>query len=148
MNPLRFLRRGGGLARIGGLGVCSVVIASTLVGCNSSGSGGSISITPSAFACANESHTVTITLPGSLQATDVITIKEGKVANAGVFDTKSISDWGFAQSGNSWVLSDSGNLTPISFYTYVCAFAIPGNYTMYVLDANGNVLAQANYSQQ
>jgi hypothetical protein len=149
MNPLRSLRRGGGLTRIGGLGVCGVLVALSLVGCGTgSGGGGSISITPSVFPCTGESHTVTITLPGSLQATDVITIKEGTVANAGVFDTKSISDWGFVQSGNSWVLSDSGNLTPISFYTYVCAFARPGNYTMYVLDANGKVLAQSNYSQQ
>lgn len=150
MNPLRFLRRGGGLARIGGLGVCSVVVALSVVGCSSSGGagGGSISITPSVFACTGESHTFTITLPSSLQATDVITIKEGTVANAGVFDTKSISDWGFVQTGNSWVLTDTGNLTPISFYTHICVFAIPGNKTMYVLDANGNVLAQASYSQQ
>jgi hypothetical protein len=149
MNLLRSLRRGGGLTRIGGLGVCGVLVALSLVGCGTgSGGGGSISITPSVFTCTNESHTVTITLPGSLQATDVITIKEGQGTTTGVFDTKSISDWGFVQSGNSWVLSDTGNLTPISFYTYICVFPISRNYTMYVLDANGNVLAQGNYSQQ
>ncbi len=149
MNLLRSVRRRGGFAaRTGSLVVCGAVVAVSLVGCNPSGGGGSVSILPSVFTCTGEAHSVTITLPGSLQSTDMITIKEGQVANAGVFDTKSISDWGFVQSGNSWVLADAGNLTPISFYTYICAFAIPGNYTMYVLDANGKVLAQGNYSQQ
>lgn len=110
---------------------------------------GSITISPSTYTCYElifGSHTVTITLPGSLQATDVITIEEGKGAYARLFDTKSISAWGFVQSGSSWVLSDAGNLTPISFDTYICILGGTGSYTMYVLDANGNVLAQGNYS--
>jgi hypothetical protein len=79
-----------------------------------------------------------------VQATDLITIKEGAVQGAGVFDTKSVQQWGFTQeAGGSWQLVDTQ-----AFYAYICAFYISRAYTMYVLDSNGNVLAQGSYSEQ
>jgi hypothetical protein len=136
------------ITRLGSLAISAAAISLAVAGCSPSSSG-SLSISPSNFTCTVETHTISIQLPASLQATDQITIKEGRVQGAGVFDTKSVQEWGFTQqAGGSWQLSDTGSLGDLLAYGYVCAFAIPGSYTMYVLDATGSVLAQASYTQQ
>jgi hypothetical protein len=136
------------LARLRGIVLFAAAISLAVAGCSPSSSG-SLSISPSNFTCTVETHTITIQLPASLTAADEITIKQGRVQGAGVFDTKSVQEWGFAQqAGGAWQLSDTGSLGDLLAYGYVCAFAIPGSYTMYVLDSTGSVLAQASYTQQ
>jgi hypothetical protein len=149
--PLNLSRRLANLVRqtrVRGFVLSAAAISLAVAGCGPSSSG-SLSINPSNFTCTVETHTISIQLPASLQATDQITIKEGRVQGAGVFDTKSVQEWGFTQqAAGSWLLTDTGSLGDLLAYGYVCAFAIPGSYTMYVLDAAGNVLAQASYTQQ
>jgi hypothetical protein len=148
LNLSSWLKNQVQITRLGTLAMSAAVIALAVAGCSPSSSG-SLSISPSNFTCTVETHTISIQLPASLQATDQITIKEGRVQGAGVFDSKSVREWGFTQqAGGSWQLSDTGSLGDLLAYGYVCAFAIPGSYTMYVLDATGNVLAQASYTQQ
>ena len=138
---------------LGAIGLVVVIIAGAFMMTAGGGShlspAGSLSIVPSTYTCTGETHTITIQLPASVPATDEITIKEGTVQGAGVFDTKSVQEWGFTQqSGGSWYLSDTGSLGDLLAYGYVCAFFIPGSYTMYVFDSGGSVLAQASYTVQ
>lgn len=148
LNLSSWLKNRVQITRLGTLAISVSVIALAVAGCNPSSSG-SLSVSPSNFTCTVETHTITIQLPASLTATDEITIKQGRVQGAGVFDTKSVQEWGFAQqAGGAWQLSDTGSLGDLLAYGYVCAFAIPGSYTMYVLDSTGSVLAQASYTQQ
>jgi hypothetical protein len=138
---------GRNLVILGAIGLVGLMIAGTVLmtaaGGGHSSSPGSLSIDPSVFTCTGETHTVIIDLPASVQATDRITIKESTDPHAGIFDTKSVQDWGFTkQADGSWQLVDTQ-----AFYAYICAFYILRSYTMYVLDSAGNVLAQAPYSQ-
>jgi pSer/pThr/pTyr-binding forkhead associated (FHA) protein len=135
---------------LGGILIAAIAGAGLLL-LNAKGgsSSGSITITPSTYTCTNETHTIAITLPASVQATDEITIKEGTVQGAGVFDTRSVLDWGFTKRGDgSWQLSDTGSPGDLLAYGYVCAFPVSGSYTIYVLDSGGRILAQGTYTVQ
>jgi pSer/pThr/pTyr-binding forkhead associated (FHA) protein len=146
-RPTAAANSGRNLVVLGAIGLVAVIIAgaflTTAPGAGHSSSPGSLSIDPSVFTCTGETHRVIIDLPASVQAADQITIKESTDPHAGVFDTKSVQEWGFTkQADGSWQLVDTQ-----AFYAYICAFYIPRSYTMYALDSNGNVLAQAPYSQ-
>jgi hypothetical protein len=111
------------------------------------GGGGGINFQPSTYSCAKGgSLTMTMTLPSSMNGSDVIT--EETDGDKGQSET--VTAAGFKkQSNGSWVSSttlDSDTMELVC--SYGGAGFGPGKHTFRTLDKNGKVLAQGTLTMQ
>jgi hypothetical protein len=131
-----------------GLVVVAMVAAFVVV--NNGKPGGGITISPSTLSCNSPvAFTVTVHLPASVHATDLITVRlDGKTtASAQLSDAGSTTQ----QADGSWLIVTTYSVDDMRA---ACAAGSPvgevnlfspGTHTMQVLDASGRVLAQGSY---